>query len=117
MDNQLQPINIENKILVIRGQQVMLDRDLAELYGVETRVLNQAVKRNIERFPEDFMFMLDTFEKNELITNCDRFNKMKHSSVLPYGEFFTIRHEGDNLDRQLRGFKRITTPHQKATGR
>lgn len=83
-DNPLQTINIENKILVIRGQQVMLDRDLAELYGVETRVLNQAVKRNIERFPEDFMFMLETFEKNELITNCDRFNTMKHSSVLPY---------------------------------
>ena len=53
MDNSLQPLNIENKILVIRGQQVMLDRDLAELYGVETMVLNQAVKRNIERFPED----------------------------------------------------------------
>lgn len=83
-DNPLQTINIESKILVIRGQQVMLDRDLAELYGVETRVLNQAVKRNIERFPEDFMFMLETFEKNELITNCDRFNTMKHSSVLPY---------------------------------
>lgn len=83
-DNPLQTINIENKILVIRGQQVMLDRDLAELYGVKTRVLNQAVKRNIERFPEDFMFMLETFEKNELITNCDRFNTMKHSSVLPY---------------------------------
>ena len=83
-DNPLQTTNIENKILVIRGQQVMLDRDLAELYGVETRVLNQAVKRNIERFPEDFMFMLETFEKNELITNCDRFNTMKHSSVLPY---------------------------------
>ena len=83
-DNPLQTINIENKILVIRGQQVMLDRDLAELYGVETRVLNQAVKRNIERFPEDFMFMLETFEKTELITNCDRFNTMKHSSVLPY---------------------------------
>lgn len=83
-DNPLQTINIESKILVIRGQQVMLDRDLAELYGVETRVLNQAVKRNIERFPEDFMFTLETFEKNELITNCDRFNTMKHSSVLPY---------------------------------
>lgn len=49
---------IENLIYVIRGQQVMLDSDLAELYGVETRVLNQAVKRNIERFPEDFMYQL-----------------------------------------------------------
>lgn len=49
---------IEKKILLIRGQKVMLDRDLAELYGVETRVLNQAVRRNIDRFPEDFMFPL-----------------------------------------------------------
>ena len=57
-------INIENKILVIRGQQVMLDRDLAELYGVETKVLNQAVKRNIERFPERFMFQLTKTEQN-----------------------------------------------------
>ena len=56
--------NIENLIHVIRGKQVMLDRDLARLYGVETRVLNQAVQRNIERFPEDFMFQLskDEFE-------------------------------------------------------
>jgi len=50
--------NIQNKIYTIRGVQVMLDRDLAELYGVETRVINQAVKRNIERFDEDFMFRL-----------------------------------------------------------
>ena len=49
---------IEGKILLIRGKKVILDRDLAVLYGVETRVLNQAVKRNIKRFPEDFMFQL-----------------------------------------------------------
>lgn len=49
---------IEQKILLIRGQKVMLDKDLAQLYGVETRVLNQAVRRNIERFPKDFMFQL-----------------------------------------------------------
>ena len=61
-DNSLQPITIENKILVIRGQQVMLDRDLAELYGVETKVLNQAVKRNMERFPQTFMFQLNNTE-------------------------------------------------------
>ena len=54
--NQLEVI--QSKIYEIRGQRVMLDRDLAEMYGVETRVLNQAVKRNIERFPEDFMFQL-----------------------------------------------------------
>ena len=60
---QLQQLeNIENLIRVIRGKQVMLDRDLARLYGVETRVLNQAVQRNIERFPEDFMFQLSKEE-------------------------------------------------------
>lgn len=50
----------------------MIDRDLAELYTVETKVLNQAVKRNQDRFPEDFMFQLTTKEKTELVTNCDR---------------------------------------------
>ena len=54
--------DIRTKIFVIREQQVMLDRDLAELYGVETKVLNQAVKRNIERFPENFMFQLNDYE-------------------------------------------------------
>lgn len=52
----LQPSNIETKIFTIRNQQVMIDRDLAELYGVETKRLNEQVKRNIERFPERFMF-------------------------------------------------------------
>ena len=53
---------IQNKIYEIRGQKVMIDRDLAEMYGVQTKALNQAVKRNIERFPEDFMFQLTTEE-------------------------------------------------------
>lgn len=75
---------IESRILTIREQQVMIDRDLAELYGVETKVLNQAVKRNIERFPEDFMFQLEQNEKAELVTNCDRFSVLKHSTVSPY---------------------------------
>ncbi len=75
---------IENKILLIRDQKVMLDRDLADLYGVETKVLNQAVKRNAERFPKDFMFQLNEIETNKLVTNCDRFNMLKHSSVSPH---------------------------------
>ena len=57
---------IEQAILFMRGQKVMLDRDLAELYGVEIRVLNQAVHRNIKRFPEDFMFQL-TKEEDETL--------------------------------------------------
>ncbi|MEQ1913784.1 MAG: ORF6N domain-containing protein [Sideroxydans sp.] len=58
--------NIETKILFIRGQKVMLDSDLAELYGVEIRALNQAVKRNAERFPQDFMFQLTPEEHESL---------------------------------------------------
>lgn len=63
--------SIESKIFNIRGKQVMLDRDLAVLYGVETKVLNQAVKRNLERFPEDFMFQLTENEYNSLRSQFD----------------------------------------------
>ena len=58
--------HVENKILILRGQRVMLDSDLAEIYGVETKVLNQAVKRNLQRFPEDFMFQLTSEETKNL---------------------------------------------------
>ena len=75
---------IKKKIHTIRWLQVMLDRDLAELYGVKTKVLNQAVKRNIERFPEDFMFQLTEHEKNKLVTNCDRLVWLKYSTVNPF---------------------------------
>lgn len=76
--------NIKNKILTFRGLPLMLDRDLAELYEVETKVFNQAVKRNENRFPDDFRFQLTDTEKNELVTNCDRFHSLKHSSANPY---------------------------------
>ena len=76
--------NIESRIFLIRGQKVMLDRDLAGLYGVATKVLNQAVKRNTKRFPDDFMFKLTPSEKNELVTNCDRFKILKHSTSTPF---------------------------------
>jgi hypothetical protein len=62
----------------------MIDRDLAELYQVETKVLNQAVKRNINRFPVVFRFQLSNKELIELVTNCDRFESLKHSSNIPY---------------------------------
>mgnify|MGYP003500656132 CR=1 FL=1 len=76
--------NIENLILNIRGKQVMLDRDLARLYGVETKVLNQAVKRNIERFPERFMFQLTDDEKNKVVTICDHLKDLRFSYQNPY---------------------------------
>ena len=77
-------IDIQDKIFTIRGVQVILDRDLAALYQVETKVFNQAVKRNIERFPQNFRFQLNKYETNELVTDCDRFNSLKHSTSLPY---------------------------------
>ena len=76
--------SIEERIFYIRDKQVILDRDLAMLYGVETKALNQAVKRNIERFPSSFMFQLKQEEFSELVTICDRFEKLKHSSVMPH---------------------------------
>jgi hypothetical protein len=74
---------VANKILVIRGKRMMLDRDLAKLYGVPTKVLNQSVKRNIDRFPEDFMFRLTQSEKHEVVTNCDHLNSLRFSYQLP----------------------------------
>ena len=75
---------IESKIYFIRGKKVMLDMDLAKLYEVKTKILNQAVKRNLKRFPEDFMFQLTKEEKEEVVTNCDHLSKLRFSAVLPY---------------------------------
>jgi len=76
--------SVEGMIFVIRAQKVMIDRDLAELYEVETKHLNRQVKRNCDRFPDEFMFPLTKKEKNELVTNCHRFNALKYSTSLPY---------------------------------
>ena len=70
--------NIENMIYNFRGVQVMIDHDLAMLYDVKTKVLNQAVNRNIERFLEWFRFQLPQDEADELVTNCDRLRNLKH---------------------------------------
>ena len=75
---------IERSILVIRGYRIMLDRDLAHIYGVKTSRLNEQVKRNIDRFPEDFMFQLTDQEKEDVIANCDHLNKLKFSRTNPY---------------------------------
>jgi phage regulator Rha-like protein len=72
--------DLQSKIFTIRGIQVMLDRDLAELFNVEVKRLNEQVKRNIERFPENFRFSLIDHEKNELVAICDRFKSLKYSS-------------------------------------
>ena len=75
---------IMSKILLIRNQKVMVDSDLATLYSVTTKQLNQQVKRNIKRFPSNFMFQLTEIEKEQVVANCDRLNKLKFSSTLPY---------------------------------
>lgn len=75
---------VASRILLIRGEKVMVDADLAELYGVATKGLNQAVKRNGERFPDEFMFQLSQTEKDEVVTNCDHLVKLKFSKTLPY---------------------------------
>ena len=72
---------IKSRIFMIRGVQVMLDRDLATLYGVTTKRLNEQVKRNMARFPASFRFSLSKEEMDELVANCDRLHSMKHSSV------------------------------------
>lgn len=83
-DLVLGSILIEERILTVRGKQVILDRDLAELYNVETKRLNEQVKRNIERFLENFMFRISRDELDGLVAICDRFDKLKHSSSMPY---------------------------------
>jgi len=78
MNNIIKTEHIKDYIFIFRGQQIMIDRDLAELYGVKTKRLNEQVKRNIARFPEDFRFQLTDKEKIELVANCDRFKNLKH---------------------------------------
>ena len=80
----LPTVRIDNRIRIIRGQKVMVDADLAELYGAPTKALNQAVKRNSERFPADFMYQLTAEKKVEVVANCDHLAKVKFSRFLPF---------------------------------
>ena len=75
---------IDRAILIMRGQKVMLDSDLAEIFGVKTGRLNEQVKRNKDRFPVDFMFQLSSTEKQQVIANCDHLEKLKFSRTNPY---------------------------------
>ena len=85
-DEALMPVSIDDvqdKIIVLRGEPVILDRDVAELYGVQTKEINQAVKNNIRKFPEGYILSVQEEEKKELVKNFDRFNILKHSPVTP----------------------------------
>jgi hypothetical protein len=74
---------IERSILFLRGEKVMLDADLAQLYGVTTRRLNEQVRRNLDRFPSDFFFQLTAEEKAEVVANCDHLSRQRFASTLP----------------------------------
>ena len=84
--NSLQPhpAGFHSLILSIRGQKVILDADLAAIYGVPTKRLNEQVKRNAERFPADFVFQLSSEEKEEVVANCDHLSRLKFSKTCPY---------------------------------
>lgn len=92
MTNELQPVQIQNKILIIRNQQVMIDRDLAEMYGVETKRLNEQVKRNIERFPERFMFQLTKEETENWLQQTE----------LSRSQFATLKVDKDNRGKNIK---------------
>lgn len=75
--------DIELRIINIRGENVLIDGDVAKIYGVETKRVNEAVKNNLDKFPEDYLIELTQSEKNELVENFDRFNRLKHSPANP----------------------------------
>jgi hypothetical protein len=75
---------LESLILTLRHQKVILDADLAGLYGVPNKALNQAIKRNADRFPADFLFQLTEDEKTEVVTNCDHLSRLKFSRTRPF---------------------------------
>jgi hypothetical protein len=86
MDQSIQSMikpEYETLIFQFRGFKVMVDSDMAMLYDVTTKRLKEQIKRNIERFPEDFMFELTSNERDELVANCDRLTIVKHSSINP----------------------------------
>ena len=76
-------LDVENRIITLRNQQVILDSDVAELYGVGTRDVNKSVKNNPGKFPDGYIIVLDTNEKEELVENFHRFNRQKHSAAIP----------------------------------
>ncbi len=96
-DLNISQASIENCIFFIRNQQVMIDRDLAEMYGVETRVLNQTVKRNIERFPNKFRFQLTEEETKQLVSNCDRFGHLGAKTIKSKSQNVILTGQGKNI--------------------
>ena len=83
MDEIIKTDDVQNLVVKLRGQDVLLDRDVATLYGVKTKEVNQAVRNNPNKFPLGYIFEVDRFEREELVKNFDRFKTLKHSTVAP----------------------------------
>lgn len=83
MDEIIKIGDVQNLVIKLRGQDVLLDRDVATLYGVKTKEVNQAVRNNPNKFPFGYIFEVDRFELEELVKNFDRFKTLKHSTVAP----------------------------------
>ena len=83
MKSVIQYKEVEDKIVKIHHQNVIIDSDVADLYGVETKRINEAVKNNLDIFPEGYLVELEMTEKIELVENFDRFKKLIHSTVMP----------------------------------
>ncbi|MBI3981729.1 MAG: ORF6N domain-containing protein [Gemmatimonadetes bacterium] len=80
----LSPTAVESRVLTVRGENVLLDADLASIYGVSTKAFNQAVRRNVDRFPPDFRFRLTKTERDKVVTDCDHLRRLRFSPVLPW---------------------------------
>ena len=101
---------IESRIQVIRGLRVMLDVDLATLYGVQTKRLNEQVKRNRDRFPSDFLFQLTADEKAGVVANCDHLQNLKFSKALPKRPIELLTHENKVGPKSSKAIKEKKSP-------
>ncbi len=107
-ENSLSQYDIEKLIVTVRGEQVLIDQDIARIYGVTTGRLNQQAKRNIARFPESFRFQLTKEERDEVIANCDNLRSLKFYPSLPYayteqgiGQLSTVVHSKIAIERSI----------------
>ncbi len=107
-ETALSQYDIEKLIVTVRGEQVLIDQDIAKLYGVTTSRLNQQAKRNIARFPESFRFQLTKEERDEVVANCDNLRSLKFYPSLPYayteqgiGQLSTVVHSKIAIERSI----------------
>ena len=107
-ENSLSQYDIEKLIVSVRGEQVLIDQDIARIYGVTTKRLNQQAKRNIARFPESFRFELTKEEVGEVVANCDHLQSLKYRPTLPYafteqgiGQLSTVVHSKIAIERSI----------------